>query len=359
MILMISDIGLSQIAKRDWISLCKKAKGEQKHTCKMLRKSLGIKPTFFHSNWGKVYDELSNRRELSFIGNFFYHIVDLSPLAGYTNLAELYLDGNRISDLSPLEGLSNLKNISLRGNRISDLAPLAGLNLDTLDLGDNWISNISPLSDLTNLTDLALDENRISEISPLSELTNLRYLWLEFNQISDISPLSGLRRLLSVELHDNMISDLTPLAGLTNLILLRLWNNQITDLTPLFELPSLRTLFLQSNLITEIPPLENFSNLERISIIGNPIQDFSQFDHIISDLGTIRKPPREFNLIKKLPIDAEINNAEIVCPICLNEYKEGAELSETPACHHLFHKECLDAWLKKHANCPFCRTELN
>jgi internalin A len=50
-------------------------------------------------------------------------------------------------------------------------------------LGDNQISDLSPLSGLTNLQELTLRGNQISDISPLMELVNLEYLNLADNPL--------------------------------------------------------------------------------------------------------------------------------------------------------------------------------
>jgi hypothetical protein len=42
------------------------------------------------------------------------------------------------------------------------------------------------------------------------------------------------------------------------------------------------------------------------------------------------------------------------CTICLEEYKEGMEV-RTLSCQHLFHKNCIDEWLKLRNNCPNCK----
>jgi internalin A len=46
---------------------------------------------------------------------------------------------------------------------------------------------------------LSLEENQISDISALSDLTDLRVIWLDSNNITDISPLSGLIKIGEVE----------------------------------------------------------------------------------------------------------------------------------------------------------------
>ena len=69
---------------------------------------------------------------------------------------------------------------------------------------------------LTNLTHLELCDNRISDISPLSGLINVKELDLHNNQISDVSPLSGLIDLSHLNLSHNVVDDFTPIASLFN-----------------------------------------------------------------------------------------------------------------------------------------------
>ena len=96
--------------------------------------------------------------------------------------------------------LANLPGLEARNANITDLTGLKyATNLRSLDFGpdfgagglinSNSISDLSPLSRLTNLTSLILWQNSISDISPLANLTNLTHLDLGGNSISDISPL--------------------------------------------------------------------------------------------------------------------------------------------------------------------------
>jgi hypothetical protein len=48
---------------------------------------------------------------------------------------------------------------------------------------------------------------------------------------------------------------------------------------------------------------------------------------------------------------------EPTCSICLTDYEAGERLRVLP-CRHVFHRECLDPWLARNANCPNCRTNL-
>ncbi|XP_049400548.1 RING-H2 finger protein ATL67-like [Solanum stenotomum] len=46
---------------------------------------------------------------------------------------------------------------------------------------------------------------------------------------------------------------------------------------------------------------------------------------------------------------------DVVCSICLCDYKEAEMLRMLPECKHYFHVMCIDAWLKLNASCPVCR----
>jgi len=49
-------------------------------------------------------------------------------------------------------------------------------------------------------------------------------------------------------------------------------------------------------------------------------------------------------------------DADAMCSICLSEYRDGEMLRVMPECRHGFHVACLDAWLRRSASCPVCRS---
>ncbi|KAJ0045331.1 hypothetical protein Pint_05626 [Pistacia integerrima] len=44
------------------------------------------------------------------------------------------------------------------------------------------------------------------------------------------------------------------------------------------------------------------------------------------------------------------------CSICLSEYLPKDLVRCIPDCHHCFHADCVDEWLKMNATCPLCRS---
>ena len=58
---------------------------------------------------------------------------------------------------------------------------------------ENEITDVTPLSKMTQLKILNLPNNELKDITPLSSLVNLQKLDLEANYISDLSPVSNLK----------------------------------------------------------------------------------------------------------------------------------------------------------------------
>jgi len=72
-------------------------------------------------------------------GAYYGDIVDVTPLAGLTNLETLDLQHNRITDVTPLANLTGLKNLYLAFNRIRDFSPLKGIGYTKFHAGSQMI----------------------------------------------------------------------------------------------------------------------------------------------------------------------------------------------------------------------------
>lgn len=46
------------------------------------------------------------------------------------------------------------------------------------------------------------------------------------------------------------------------------------------------------------------------------------------------------------------------CAVCLCEFEDDETLRLLPKCDHVFHADCIGAWLAFHVTCPVCRAEL-
>lgn len=64
---------------------------------------------------------------------------------------------------------------------------------------------------------------------------------------------------------------------------------------------------------------------------------------------------QEDKIIPYSELDNLLTNDEI-CGVCLENYNWDSICKQLP-CKHIFHKECIDAWLEKNSICPYCREE--
>lgn len=54
----------------------------------------------------------------------------------------------------------------------------------------------------------------------------------------------------------------------------------------------------------------------------------------------------------------KIGRGALACAVCLNEYQDEETLRLIPRCSHVFHPDCINAWLASHTTCPVCRANL-
>jgi len=146
-----------------------------------------------------VYDNqpieiVKTKTKTKLIGYTFYDAIKLREY-GHTeieypsfyleDIEEFELSSSDINDLDGVQFCIHAITIDLSNNRISDLSPLTGLtNLEELNLSDNQIGFIDDLSNLIGLKSVILSNNYIEDISPLFELEKLEYVDITGNSIS-------------------------------------------------------------------------------------------------------------------------------------------------------------------------------
>ena len=200
-------------------------------------------------------------------------IRNIEVLRYFTSLEVLDLYGNRISDLSPLSDLTNLKELDISRNYVGFLDKTGGTGM-----------NLQPLSSLVRLEILSADENGITDLSPLAGLVNLKKLSIEGNVVSSMEGLSRLTQLEEIRAGKNHITDISQLEGLVNLKTLSLESNcfiekepyaekGLADITALESLTSLRWLNISYNYVNSLEPLSKLPNLEYLNASNNSITD--------------------------------------------------------------------------------------
>jgi len=162
---------------------------------------------------------LSNLRTFMMAGN---QITDLTPVTRLPGVWDLHLQRNPFEDLSPLTHCPHLRVLLFYDNHtITNLSVLGAVtNLETLYLGHMYFSDLQQidfLAGLAGLRGLDLSENYLTDLSPLTNYPSLSWLGLAANRLQHIGPLRNLPTLDYVNLSANYL-DLNPASAAWSVI---------------------------------------------------------------------------------------------------------------------------------------------
>ena len=213
---------------------------------------------------------------------------DFSPLSGMTKLREFLMMGTRrtgsnsIQSLSFLTNMTQLERIGIVVDGV-DLSPIAGLTqLRDVELnGELYGENTSIFRKLVNMESLLLhasNETSFSakDMSDFAGMKNLRRLEISIDELISLTGLEGLTKMESLTIYSHTdtktetITTLEPLSGMTELRELTLWagttanvQSPSLDLSALGGLTSLEYVHLfPSTRIRDLSPVAHVSTVE-------------------------------------------------------------------------------------------------
>lgn len=212
-------------------------------------------------------------------------IHDISNFHSMPKLEHIYLEFNRVSDISVLSELTNLKELWICENILTDISPLVGLpDLQILNIGGNQIDDFSPLKEMTTLRKLYWEKSNVWDcnyiVDTVSSMPNLKTLIIGINNLSNMSALSSLTDLEELWISASNISDISFLSSLTNLKSLNASNNNISDISVLSNLTKLSSLDLSGNRISDISALSGLTSLRVLNLKNNQISDYSPIEDL-------------------------------------------------------------------------------
>lgn len=187
-------------------------------------------------------------------------------------------------------------------------------NLESLDLSENRISDLSPLSGLDKLTYLEVDRNNIRDLTPLADLTGLEHLNIYNNFLESIEPLRGLENLQFLDMHfanrEGTVIDHSPLSSLTSLNYLSVESNHLTNidfLQPLVDSGNLETILVRANAITDFSVLSDMLYREYQEMYPSGMPGFEEAQETSIMVGTNNQNP----LSEPLEIEASSEGGEV------------------------------------------------
>ena len=161
-------------------------------------------------------------------------IVSLTGLEQFTSVETLNLSGNSIRKIEPISNLTSIKNLNISGNKVE-------------------ITDISKISNLTNVIQLKLASSQITSVDFMSNFTNLQELDVSSNGISSLEPIKKLKKLDKLNIsRNNSFSRLEDILVHGNLTELDISETGLTTLegieTHLMSLETLKVRYLEISL---------------------------------------------------------------------------------------------------------------
>ena len=205
---------------------------------------------------------------------------NLQDFAGLNHLKKLNLSGCRFpaDSLKSIAELPQLKELNLSNCSLSTLSGLEGAeSLEILDVSNNTIRNLEPLSGSTALTELYLQHNAVTDLSVVGKLPGLTVLDVSYNALTGIAPLTGNLRLTKLNAANNQIQDVSAAASLPMLEELNLDYNSLSDVSGLSGCVSLKTLTVSNNQLSNIDALASLRTLERLDFSYNSVAQLPDF----------------------------------------------------------------------------------
>ncbi|XP_060618585.1 leucine-rich repeat-containing protein 23 isoform X1 [Anolis sagrei] len=174
--------------------------------------------------------------------------------------------------------------LEVREKEVTDITLIQNfIHLRYVDLSDNLIRDLSPLSSLNHLLWLKVDNNKLISAG-MDELSYLQSASFANNQIKDTNGINH-PRLASLNLKGNEIENVTGLDPeiLSNLHTVELRGNNLKSTTGL-DLPKLKNLYLAQNSITQLEGLTELGQLTTLHLRDNQLETLDGFSEDMKSL---------------------------------------------------------------------------
>jgi len=207
-------------------------------------------------------------------------IRSLSGLQCFTALTELEMGQDPISDVTPIRALNQLQKLSLSGDAVSDVTALSALSqLEILKLDATQVSDVTPLMGLSSLIELNLNNSQVRNLAPFQNFKASASLSLSGNELTSASALVGATNVTFLDLSGNSLTDVAPLAALTSLSTLWLNGNPLTSFTPLSHSTKIGD-FSVGPFVSDLSDLTTMTGIRTLLISGAELQDLGPLESL-------------------------------------------------------------------------------
>ncbi|XP_030327812.1 leucine-rich repeat-containing protein 23 isoform X2 [Strigops habroptila] len=206
---------------------------------------------------------------------------NISLLASFVHLRYVDLSENKLQDLAPLSSLTHLLWLKVDGNLLSSACIEELPYLQVISFARNRIKDMEGITH-PRLANLSMKENKIQTALGLShdQLFSLQILELRGNKLKSTAGLN-LPKLKTLYLSQNTISSLEDIEGLEQLATLHLRDNQLGTLDGFSSsMKCLQYLNLRNNGISsfqEVAKLQVLPMLQALVLLDNPCSEETDY----------------------------------------------------------------------------------
>jgi len=188
-----------------------------------------------------------------------------SDIREILDLRELDLSNQGLTSVAPLSKMTRLRRLNISNNPVNSIETLKSLSvLQSLDCSFTQIEDLEALKFLPEISELNISNTFVSNISPLAYLEKLELLNCSFTQIANLAPLADNKLLQELDCQQTLVSTLAPVGILPQLSRINCANTPISSLDPIANLPSLESLICNNTDITTLEPLQQINTLTQL-----------------------------------------------------------------------------------------------
>mgnify|MGYP003289685856 CR=1 FL=1 len=202
---------------------------------------------------------------------------DLTPiyevLKQLTKITEVNVSDNKcITNLDPLSELSELSVLNCSGTNVSDITPIRNLNgIIELNISGTKITDISNLKYANVVQNFNADSTQIKDISIIGYYEDLINLSVSNTNVSDISSLSGCENLTTLNLSKTLVNEIASISNLSKLHDLDISNTYVGNLDSIKNLENLQFLNLENTPVTDLKEISNLKKLNEINLSNTEV----------------------------------------------------------------------------------------
>ncbi len=179
-----------------------------------------------------------------------------------------------ITNLNPLTELTELKEIYFSNTLIDDVSPLRNLNdLEYIECSGSKVNSLEPLRYASNLKEINCLATAIGDVDVISNLKNLIKLNIGETRVTNIDTLAVLTNISQLDLTNLQLDDFGALSTMENLTYLNLSGTNILSLEALSDLSNLQNLNIGNTQINDVEPLKSLTGLSILQANFSNIND--------------------------------------------------------------------------------------